>query len=432
MKLDAPENPNYAASVVQVSSMIPLENSDNLLGLQFFGYQAIVNKDMDIQVGDLGILFTAESQLSEEYTRMNNLFRHSDLNNDETEQGYLEDSRRVRAIKLRGNRSDALFMPLSSLDYLGVDTSDLKVGDQFSGINGREIVRKYLIKQPGVARINKNSQPKFRRVDDKMLPLHFDTENYFRNRDQIPDDAEIIVTQKLHGSSVRIGNTVVKRKLSWLERLAKRVGIKVAETEYDHVYGSRKVVKDPNNPDQNHYYETSTGIDLWTEAGRKLDSVIPKGYLVYGELIGWTPDGSPIQKNYTYDLPNGQYELYVYRVATINPDGVVNDLSWDQVKKFTERAGIKHVPELWRGTHDEFVAEEWMDIGYGVEYVKSPGFYAERPVPLSDANSVDEGVVIRTDVGAAPYLLKAKSPVFLAHETKMLDQEVVDIESEQS
>jgi hypothetical protein len=44
---------------------------------------------------------------------------------------------------------------------------------------------------------------------------------------------------------------------------------------------------------------------------------------------------------------------------------------------------------------------------------------------------VDEGVVVRKE-GITPYVLKAKSPIFLGHESKLLDAEVVDLESEES
>lgn len=419
MKFAAPENPNYVATIVRVNNLTDLEGLDNLKAFHAFGYQALVSKDTEI--GSLGVLFTAESQLSLEFAYRNNLHRHADLNKDESQAGYLEDSRRVKAIKLRGHRSDALLLPLSAFDYLK-GLPDFHEGDVFDKIGDKEVVRKYYVKQPQNARkIDKNAIPKFRRVDERHFPLHFDTENYFRNANAIPQDAPIVVTQKLHGTSVRIANTLVKRKLNWLERLAKRVGIKVAEEEYDHVYGSRKVTKDVNNPDQNHYYVS----DVWTIAGKEIDDLIPENYIVYGELIGWTPEGAPLQKNYTYDVPQGEAHLYIYRVAVVTHQGFTVDLSWDQVKHFAADRGLRTVPELWRGQHCDFRADEWIDIRYA-------GTWFPQGVPLSHPKTVDEGVCIRTDIGRAPYILKAKSPKFLEHETKMLDEEAFDAEAEEA
>lgn len=421
-KLEAPVNANYAATVVEIKALVPLKGRDRIVGAPLFGSQAIVG--IDTEVGTIGLYFPAETQLSHEYASNNNLYRHGNLNVNEKEVGYFDNNRRVKAIKLGGHRSDAIFMPLKSLLAMGVsqDTIDsLKVGDTFDKLDGREVCRKYLNKIPGENRLDKNASKKFTRVESKFMPEHYDTDNWWRNEDKVPSEAQVIVTQKLHGTSIRIGRTVVQRRLSLRERIAKRLGVRVAETEFDAVYGSRKVIKDFNNPNQDHFY----GTDLWSEIGKRYDDVIPENFLVYGEVIGWVPGTeSPIQKGYTYDLARGEAELYVYRVAIITNQGRMADLSWDAVMRFCEETGLKYTPELWRGAKKDFVAEEWIDTELSRNFIQA--------VLLSDQKSVDEGVVIRTDAGAAPYLLKAKSPIFLQWETKMLDEEAVDIEAEES
>ena len=117
MKFEELKNPNYGATVVTIKKIIPLENCDNVVATPIFGFQAIVSKDT--QVGDIGLVFPVESQLSEEYCRENNLYRHAELNKDKNVTGYFEDNRRVRAIKFRGHRSDCLFISLNSLKYTG-------------------------------------------------------------------------------------------------------------------------------------------------------------------------------------------------------------------------------------------------------------------------------------------------------------------------
>lgn len=417
MKLQTPENANYAATVVAITSITPLDNCDNVVGTPILGFQAIVGKET--QVGDIGIVFPAEAQLSGEYTRINNLHRHGNLNADQGQTGYLEDNRRVRALKFRGHRSDCLFMPLSSLGFTGADISKLQPGDTFDVLNGKPICQKYVVKRSGsgAPRTAKNKDKVFNRVDKKFLPEHYETDNFFRNRDAIPADRHIIVTQKVHGTSIRVGNTIVQRKLALRERLAARLGVKVQQTEFANVYGSRKVIKDANNPHQNHFYSS----DIWTEEGRKLDSIVPENYIVYGELIGWTKDGAAIQKNYTYGVPAGTCELYVYRVAHVNGQGRVTDLTWEQVKEFCTDLGLRHVPELWQGRMEDFEPEDYLDKKFFVTY--------PRAVPLAKESPCDEGVCVRVD-GLAPYILKVKSPKFLQHETRMLDQEAVDIEAE--
>jgi hypothetical protein len=411
MKLDAPANENYAAVIVRVRNILPLPKRDRIFGVPVLGLHAIT--DGSTQVGDLVVMFGAETQLSLEYAAENNLHRHGNLNVDESKSGYLEDNRRVRAIQFAGNRSDALIMPLSSLAYTGFNVDDLQEGNTFDRLNGHDICNKYVVKTKSGA--VKNQDSKERRVDAKFFPLHFDTANYWRNLDAIDDMDRVTVTQKLHGTSIRIGNVPVKRTLKWYERLVSKF-VKVQTMEYANVYGSRRVTKDSNNPDQNHFYDT----DLWTIEGAKLDGIVPKGYVVYGELIGYTPSGEAIQKNFTYDRPVGQCELYVYRVVQVNPDGIAVDLSWDQVKEFTTNNGLKHVPELWAGLHVGFNVNDFIDVRF-----RDLGY--SNAVPLSDPKLVDEGVCVRVE-GLTPRVLKAKSPKFLAHETAMLDNNEVDME----
>lgn len=417
LTLNQPENDNYAAVVTRIKTINTLENCDNVVGVPLFGFQAIVSKDT--KVGDIGIVFPAESQLSEEFAAENNLFRHAELNKNKERAGYIEDNRRVKAMKFRGHRSDCLFMPLSSLEYTGINVQELNEGDLFDELNGHEICKKYTVKRKTYDRVEKNKHKAFTRVEEKFLPMHYDSENYFRNKDVIKGNQRVVVTQKLHGTSVRIGNTIVKRKLSLAEKVLKKMGVKIQETEFDYVYGSRKVIKDVNNPNQNHFYET----DLWSTEGERVKDSIPENFIVYGELIGWTPNNAPIQKGYTYQVPVGTCDLYVYRVAIVTNQGKLVDLSWDQVKEFCRDMGLKAVPELWTGMHKYLDIDDFMDKNYREEGYKNA-------VALDKESPCDEGVCIRTD-GIAPYILKAKSPKFFEHETKMLDQEVEDIEETQ-
>lgn len=419
MKFKEPENKNYAATIVRIDHLNPLENSDNLMGAPLLGMQAVVSKETE--VGTVGVLFVAETQLSEEYTARNNLFRHKEFNENKDKAGFIEDNRRVKAIKLRGNRSDALFMPLSSLAYTKVDLSDLKVGDAFEELNGFEICKKFERQRRSVPTHEKNKHKVFTRVDEKMFPRHYDTSQYYRVLDTYKPYTEIIVTQKLHGTLLRFSNILVARQLSLAEKWVGKLGVKVQKEEYDHVYGSNRVIKDANNERQQHFYEN----DIWTEAAKKYDDLVPENFIVYGELIGWTPDGSPIQKHYTYRVPERTSEFYVYRVAQINGQGILTDLSWDQVKEFCRDRNLKHVPELWRGKHEDFNPEEWLDTDY---HDKLHGGYPQA-VPLDKDSPCDEGICIRVD-GLAPFIAKLKSPEFFAHETKMLDEEALDIEEE--
>lgn len=423
-----PKNANYVAVITTVRSLTPLKNCDNVVGLPVFGYQAIVGKDTNI--GELVVVFTAETQLSDAFAKYNNLYRDETLNINPDKKGYIEANRRVRAIKFRGHRSDALVMSIDSLAFTGIDVSKLKDGDSFDELTGIEICRKYEVERKVGTQKVAFKEEKFKRIDNKFLPEHLATAHWFRQLNNIHDDAEVVVTQKLHGTSIRIGHVPVNVELGWKEKLAKFFGVKVQTTSYDHVYGSRRAIKDVNNPNQNHFYDT----DIWSTEGKKYDAIIPQNFILYGELVGWNGD-SAIQSGYTYNSPKGRADLYVYRIMVITNDGRHVELSWDAVKRFCVDNGIMYTPEFFRGRKADLVAsgaiEALMDVRYYDEVMAGRMAFTDMPVPLSDAKTVDEGVCIRVleSEAVAPTITKAKAPLFLAYETAMLDRDVVDLES---
>lgn len=428
MKLESPQNNNYCATVVEIRSIVTLANCDNVVSVPIFGFSAIVSKD--IKVGDIGIVFPAETQLSDEFCSQNNLYRHKEKNRNPEETGYIEDNRRIRAVKFRGNTSSCLFMPLTSLKYTGIKIEDLKIGNEFDVIDGQQICTKYFV-PVRVGRGQNQQAKKESRVEAKFMPEHYSTENFFKNALALDQSLEVIVTQKLHGTSIRIGNTIVKRKKNLIEKIVKYLGVTVKETDYDYIYGSRKVIKDPNNPNQMHYYDA----DIWTEEGQKLKGLIPKNYLVYAELIGWTSDGAELQKNYTYGIPKGETKLYVYRVAVVNEDGFILDLSWEQTKQFCTERGLLHVPELGKYTLLELTQAEfhltksYLDVRY---FDSDVSMNHKNAVWLGEHKElVDEGICIRIE-GLTPQIFKAKSPIFLQHETSLLDKGIEDLESQES
>lgn len=405
---------NYAAEVVEVKTLIDLKGLDNLKGLPVGGHTALVSKDT--QIGDHLLVFPAESQLSEQFAQDNNLFSNSELNADTTQTGYLGKNRRVRAIRLRGNLSSALAMSVNVLERYNPPGKKHagavpEPGTVFDTVNGVELCRKYELPVRPQTQAQSKQVKMWRRVEDKFLPEHFDTSAYWRSSDMLDDRDQITITQKLHGTSIRIGNTIVKRKLTKRDKIARLFGIPVQDHEHAIIGGSRKVIKDPDNSGQNHYYKD----DIWTREALKYGPLLPKNVIVYGELIGWAGKDSPLQAGYTYDVPNGEAHLYVYRVVVISPDGTSFDLSWNGVKEFCTERGLKHVPELSHGEAHQLDVDNWLDRRY------ADLGYAQA-VPLSGPKTVDEGVCIRRE-GVVPFVLKAKAPKFFEHETKLLDEE---------
>jgi hypothetical protein len=409
---------NYCCTVVKIKSLRNLANLDNLMAVDMYGFTGLVTKDYE--VGQLCLMFTSESQLSEDFCFNNNLFRHKELNKDKEKSSYLEDSRRIRCIKIRGNVSSALFMPISSLSYLG--EVDLKEGDCFNSIDGVEVCRKYIIKQHNHLMGSKspsNRTLRKSRIDAKLMPEHYSTSHWLRNHHLVDDETEVVLTVKKHGTSVRLSNQLCDRKLSKWEKWLKWFGFKIQEQEYDYFAGSRRVIKDLARKNLVHYYD----LDVWNQALERYKHVIPKNFCLYGEIIGHVGD-SPIQKNYTYQIPKGEWRLYIYRISFINPDGFAVDLSWDQVKEFCNKSGLNHVVELERGKKKNIDTHKYMDKRFREDL----GLL--QCLPLDGPDLVDEGCVIMVN-GISQTYYKHKSPRFLLAETKVLDSGEENIEDSQ-
>ena len=147
---------SYNAYVTTLKNLRPHPNADRLQLAECFGNTICVS--LDYTPEQIGIYFPTDGQLSEEFAIQNNLIRRKDENGNNIG-GYMDpEKRNVKAIKLRGEKSDGLFLPLSCLDYCYPDINGgaavmLNVGDTINVINGHEICRKYIPKaNPSKAR----------------------------------------------------------------------------------------------------------------------------------------------------------------------------------------------------------------------------------------------------------------------------------------
>lgn len=428
---------NYSATVIRVPKVRKAENSDRLYIIDALGMTAIVDDSWIAREGEIAILFPAEVKLEPGYMKANNLYRDKELNDDQTQAGYIDTNRRVRAMKLRGNISNGLVMPLDSITlFEAYPETQVNEGDVFDTINGYAVCRKYVVPVKATSaqnRADSKIKKAFKRVEDKYLPQHFESGHWLRDQHHVQPHEEVIITQKLHGTSCRIANTIVKRELKWHERLAQKLGIKVAEHGYDLVGGSKKVIKDPNNPNQKHHYK----FDVWSDALKMYGDRLPKNIVIYGELVGFVPGGGPIQKGHTYDEVPDDYHLYVYRVAVVTEDGGLYDLSWDAVRDFCQKHGFDHVPELDRMPKAVFDVMDFNEKNFWeVQQDSKQMFdyltpYTDEPVRLSDGGTgADEGIAIRVERGLTPEIYKYKNKSHYLYESDQLDTGEADLESQ--
>ena len=425
----------HVGYIVQIKELQKHPNADRLQIAIIFGASVIV--DLKTKVGDLGVYFPIDLQLSEEYCRENDLVRRKDENGNAAG-GYLDPNKRnIRAMRFRGSPSEGLFMPLETLKYTG--QTKFEVGEKISIINGHEICRKYIPRNS-----YKGSTPKAgNKTRKKRVPLaplfaeHADTEQLVYNLDSFYKGDLIEITLKMHGTSGRTGYLpkLKKMKRSLLDIILRREGTPIYDWGY--VTGTRRVVL--NDFDGGFYGDNS----FREKHAKFFEGKLNKGETVYYEIVGFLDSGAPIMpsvanskisdkafsKKYGptttfsygcaskafYDQANDkeipQSDCYVYRMTMTNEDGDVVEYTPDYMRYRCEQMGAKCVPFLWKGIippvnsdglvqSDDFVADEngqfkeWIFKTPG-EYIKDIAEqYYDGPDPVG-LTHVREGVVVR-------------------------------------
>jgi len=445
MKLKQPKNNNYCAIVCEIKTLLPLEGCDFVQAAIILGQQVIVGKD--IKIGDIGLYFPVETQLSEIYLKSNNLYRKSELNTDIEKKGYFEENGRIRCVKFRGNKSEGLFMPWQSLVFTDFIKSDwtkveeligtpLNIGDEFDEIEGIEICRKYIpkfVNTPGLANSKKNRITKKNesKLIENQFRFHDDTSMLFKNLHKIKPNDLISITYKLHGTSFISSKILCKKPLKWYEKILKKLGVNIVDTKYDYIYSSRKVIKgDELNPNAQHYYDA----DIWKLGHDRVKDFLQDGMTFYGELVGYTPSGAGIQGKYDYGCEPGTFEAYIYRITYTNPSGKVFEFSAKQVQDFCHYKGLKAVPQLYYGYALNIVSESYERYGDSDNFrndflIKIKELYNEKDCYMCKNRLPEEGCVVRVE-GENFEAYKAKSSAFYMLETKQLDKGESNIEDE--
>ena len=442
MTFQEPKNKNYCAIVVSLEHFVTLPNCDNVKAAIIFGSSVIVSKDT--QAGTVGLFFPVETALSAEFLGQNNLFRKPELGNiDPEKKGYFEQHGRVKAVLFRKNKSEGFWIPLESLAYLGLPLSEFPIGTQFDFVNEHEICKKYIPKRN---RVSNPCAPKGKkaRVEDKLVDgqfrFHIDTAQLRRNMHRMEPSTLISISDKWHGTSAIYAHILVQRELNWFEKALRWVGTKlsivqVQETEYGFTWASRRVIKGVDGEAKKgavHFYST----DIWGVVAKEIETLVPKGFTVYGEIVGYMPEGGPIQQGYHYGCQPGTHRFLVYRITSTNADGKVIEMSWPQMKEFCFLYGLEMVKELFYGRADQFfpmaagmALDEWQE---GFLKALEAAYVHDQMCQHNNLEVPAEGVVVRVERLAECESYKCKSFLFLKRESEELDKGEIDVETEQS
>lgn len=344
--------------------------------------------------GELGVYFPCELQLSEQFAKANDLIRRKDEHGN-TAGGMFEETRRVRAQKFRGVKSNGFWCPLSYLAHFG-DVATLSEGDKLAQFNGVLICNKYFTPKTLRAKANSAIKPAKKNI---CFPEHKDTEQLKHCLRNFKAGDNLVVTLKIHGTSQRVARNYTELPEKWYDKVLSWFGITRDRKVMSFLNGTRRVVL---KGDDNGYYSEHFRVRV----AERLNPFLEPHMQVFFEVVGWEGADSQIMPShftakskdkeltkrygdkvtYSYGCKPGEFDIYVYRIAYVLPNGQVIDLTWDQVKKKCESWNVKHVPELDKFTFDG-------NIDALIEKIES---LSDGPDPI-DQTHIREGVCVRVD-----------------------------------
>lgn len=426
---------NYKAIIATIKAVEPIPNADRIQIAKVMGENCIVSKEW--QVGMLGVFFPAGCQLSEQYCSVNNLFRDSTKNQDNTKTGFFESNRRVRAQPFLKVKSEAFFADLTSLNF-ATNITKLVEGQSFEDIDGVNICKKFILetKQPNLQKkaLKKKAVPDFEE--------HVDTAQFKYAEKQLAEGDLISIQAKVHGTSARYGYHLVEEPLGkWKSKVNSLLPwcLFKGKKRYDYVAGTRRVILDNNNTNKEGFH----GSEQYRfDVLEMLKPFLEKGMTVYGEIAGYA-NSKPIMGvhntkdlkdkaitkkygesiTYSYGCKDHEYRFHVYRITYTTVDGNTIDFTQQQVVQWCSERNIKFAVDVCQ----PFIYDgNWEALLDKVEQL------TERPEVLGedyiDPSHPSEGVIIRVDRGTTtPLFLKSKSYIFKVMEG-IASEKTVDIE----
>lgn len=438
---------SYNVYITRLTNVRPHPNADRLQLADCFGNTVCIS--LDHSEGELGVYLPTDGQISEEFGKVNDLFRRKDENGNQAG-GFIDPVKRnVQCIRLRKEKSDGLFLPLTCLEPFG-DISALKEGDIVTVFNGHEIARKYIPKtnHRNHASGAHNKTKKKKVVIAPLFQEHKDIEQLAYNLNDFKEGDQIEITLKMHGTSGRTAYLPCLKgyKRTWKDKLLRREGTPIYE--YDYVSGTRRVVLE-------RYDAGFYGSDAFRKIhAEKFEGKLHKNEEIYYEIVGFTDTGVPIMSTadnrklndkefikkygketvFSYgcdcaeqawredrgqDPDKPESDIYVYRMTMTNEDGDVIEYSPDFMRYRCEQIGVKTVPVMWQG----FIPVIENDEALSEEYAETPGSFikniAEKYYDGADPigkTHIREGVVVRI----------VNRPTFTAYKHKNFNFKVLE------
>jgi hypothetical protein len=421
------EDMTHAAIVTRLGDVYPIKGADfiHAVDVQVNGITiATIVTGKDHITGELGIYFSPDLQLSEPYCEANNLVaKYDEQGNKIPGSGFFNEKRRVTAQRFKGAKSEGLWMPLNSLSVFQWDGS-LTEGDRFTEINGIEICKRY---PKQVRAMNLNGVKTRKEPDVQNFAQHYDTPQLIHALRDIErlEGATVYITEKMHGTSHRVGNVPVRitTELPLWKRLVNKIWKRydTEHWEYRIVHGTRRTILN----DANTGYYGSHDFRYNAVGNPELQ----ENEVLYGEIVGWVNENTPIMPPhntsalkevkkvygdtmyYDYGVEQGKAKFYVYRITRMNEDGISYDMPYEEMVARTNELGYEVPVLLDRLSQFEGDVENLKYVA-DVFAQSTNGIFASSKY----GNHISEGVVLLFNKDGRTMAVKHKSYSFKVFE----------------
>ena len=441
----------YCASIVQIGETLPIEGKDRIVKTLVNGLSIVIGKE-EFKTGDIAVYCANETVLHELFLHLNSMYEDKELNADQEKKGYINKHGRVRAIRLGGVPSYGILLHPSSIAvFINEPVEDVTkyleahLGEDFDEINGERFCQVYVPPMKGTnEKLSKQEKLKkkldrFKMLIEGSFRFHYDTSQLQKNMRDINPDDEVYISVKVHGTSAIFANIITNVPTNWFKRMWRKYvkrDEQIYDQKYNLVYSSRTIVKNAyinKHQRPGGYYSD----DIWGYWAGKLNGLIPEEYCIYCEIVGFTPNGSVIQKGYDYGCSHVAEEKSKLMVYRATKDG--KELEIPEVieigKKLKEKLGdcIMEFPLLYQGTLKDLypevsTTEHWHENV--LELLKNEKkFGMEEDEPLCKTKVPREGFVLRKANDPVSEAWKLKTDAFKLREAKLVDAGEVDCET---
>jgi RNA ligase (TIGR02306 family) len=375
------ENNNSVCYVGKVTEIKAIEGADNIELAVVGGWNAITKKGAQT-VGELVVVATTDAVIPQT------------ISDSIGVTNYLRKGGRVRTVKLRGVYSECLIISLDSLPQM---KEQYATGIGYYWNEGEDLMEKLGIfkYEPPAVQIQLASGRKFKYHQNPNFGVYYKFPNLKNVTGMFTEEDNVQITRKIHGTNARYG-IVLKKKLSFTDKLKKFFRLANKWIDYEYVYGSHNVEK---GSDSQGFYDTDVWRTvaennkikqkLWDFVKCQSDG-IGSGIILYGEIYG-----KGIQKNYEYNLDDNHFAGFDFVI-----NGVYQDTFFTQ-HVIENVLGLDHVPVLYNG----FWNQETQD-----KYVFN-NFISGTKVP-------HEGIVIKHMSGERNKVAKVINPDYLIYGEK--------------